>query len=96
MAITSFPIVPEVMTALVINSIIAFLTLLVVALRIMARIVVGSRLGWDDYLMVAALPQGLGILICQGLLAQAGFGRPLAVVSSNNDYIILVREPNAT
>lgn len=44
-----------------------FITVLVVALRFVARLVTGSKLGWDDYLILAAIPQIIGLLICEGL-----------------------------
>lgn len=64
---TPVPMLPLVQSRLVGNSFLVGLTLLVVALRILARLVTGSRLGWDDYLILAAVPQGIGILVCQGL-----------------------------
>lgn len=64
---TPVPILPVVESRLVGNAVLVAFTLLVVALRIVARLVTGSRLGWDDYLILAAVPQGIGILVCQGL-----------------------------
>lgn len=64
---TLLPILPTVESRLIGNSVLVLFTALVVALRIVARLVTGSRLGWDDYLILAAVPQGIGILICQGL-----------------------------
>lgn len=49
------------------NSILVGIMLLVVSLRIVARLVTGSRLGWDDYFILVAVPQAVGLLVCQGL-----------------------------
>jgi hypothetical protein len=62
-----FPVLPVVRTHLIINSVLAGLTVLVVALRLVARFLSGAGLWWDDYLILFALPQGLGMLIIQGL-----------------------------
>lgn len=69
MAITYTPLsVPPVVEGRLIgNSILITVTVLVVALRLVARLVTGSRIGWDDYLILAAVPQVIGLLICQGL-----------------------------
>lgn len=64
---TSLPIPSGVACRLIGNAITVFITVLVVALRFVARLVTGSKLGWDDYLILAALPQAIGLLICQGL-----------------------------
>lgn len=64
---TPVPILPVVEGRLVGNAVLVGFTLLVVALRIVARLVTGSKLGWDDYLILAAVPQGIGVLVCQGL-----------------------------
>lgn len=64
---TPVPMLPLVQSRLVGNSFLVAMTLLVVALRILTRLLTGSRLGWDDYLILAAVPQGIGILVCQGL-----------------------------
>lgn len=69
MAVTYTPlsIPPAVEGRLIGNSILVTITVLVVALRFVARLVTGSKLGWDDYLILAAVPQIIGLLICQGL-----------------------------
>lgn len=64
---TPLPIPSGVGSRLVGNSILIFITALVVALRCVARLVTGSKLGWDDYLILAAIPQVIGLLIIQGL-----------------------------
>lgn len=49
------------------NVVLVAITLFVVALRILTRLVTGSKLGWDDYFTLMCVPQGIGLLICQGL-----------------------------
>lgn len=66
-AFTPLPIPSDVAGRLVGNSILITITVLVVALRYVARLVTGSKLGWDDYLILAAVPQMIGLLIIQGL-----------------------------
>lgn len=63
---TLVPMPPGVESRLIGNTILVGITLLVVALRIVARLVTGSKLGWDDYLILVAAPQAVGLLICQG------------------------------
>jgi hypothetical protein len=67
-----FPVLPIVKVHLIINSVLAFLTVLVVALRLAARFISGAGLWWDDYLIIFALPQGLGMLVIQGLCKYTG------------------------
>lgn len=62
-----FPMFDIVRIHLIINSVLAFLTVCVVGLRLVARLTSGAKLWWDDYLILFALPQGLGMLIIQGL-----------------------------
>jgi len=62
-----FPVLPIVKAHFIVNSVLAFFTVLVVALRLAARFMSGAGLWWDDYLILFALPQGLGMLIIQGL-----------------------------
>lgn len=49
------PTLPLVRAHLVINCVLVFVAWSVVALRVMARKWSGAGLGWDDYLIVAAL-----------------------------------------
>ena len=62
-----FPVLPIVKVHLIINCVLAALTVLVVGLRLVARFMSGAGLWWDDYVILLALPQGLGMLIIQGL-----------------------------
>lgn len=67
MDFTYLPPLPAVQNRLIGNTILSALTILVVALRFLARLLTGSKLGWDDYLILAAVPQAIGMLVCQGL-----------------------------
>lgn len=49
------PTLPVVKAHLVVDCVLVFLTWVVVALRVMARRISGVGLGWDDYLILAAL-----------------------------------------
>lgn len=91
MQYTPFPIQAHVLTGLVISSIVVFFNLLIVGLRFTARLVAGSRLGWDDYLMLAALPQGIVMLVLLGFWAPSGFSYPWTEAQMNSTYIFTVR-----
>jgi len=62
-----FPVLPLVERQLIANCILVFLTLITAALRIWSRILSGAKLWWDDYLVLFALPQGIGMLVIQGM-----------------------------
>lgn len=49
------PTLPLVKAHLVVDCVLVFLTWVVVALRVAARKISGVGLGWDDYLILAAL-----------------------------------------
>ncbi|AEO60131.1 hypothetical protein MYCTH_2309013 [Thermothelomyces thermophilus ATCC 42464] len=83
-----FPMLPIVRVHLVINCVLAFLTVSVVGLRLVARFVTGAGLWWDDYLILFALPQGLGMLIIQGLWAPMGIGYPVTETLPNLETIL--------
>lgn len=65
--VVTFPVLPIVKTHLIINCVVVLLTLTVVGLRIASRIISGAWLGWDDWLILLSVPQGIGMLIIQGL-----------------------------
>lgn len=69
-----YPVLPIVKVHLIINSIVVFIAVLVVGLRIASRFLSGAKLWWDDYLILLALPQGIGMLVIQGLWAPMGVG----------------------
>ncbi|KUI64460.1 hypothetical protein VM1G_00653 [Cytospora mali] len=84
---TPLPVPPQVKAHLIVNTIVLFITVLVVGLRIVSRSVAGSKLGWDDYLTLLAVPQGVGMLILQGLWSTTGVGYGLSVASKNWPYL---------
>ena len=52
---------------LIINCVLVLLTLCVIGLRMFARFLSGAKLWWDDWLILSAMPQGIGMLIIQGI-----------------------------
>lgn len=64
---TNMAMLPEAKVYLIANSVLVFVTLLVVALRVVSRVLAGSKLGWDDYFTLLAVPQGIVMLVLQGL-----------------------------
>ncbi|KAK3376379.1 hypothetical protein B0T24DRAFT_618563 [Lasiosphaeria ovina] len=65
---------PIIKTHLIINAVVTFLAVLVVGLRVAARLSSGVGLWWDDYLILCSLPPGIGMLTIQGLWAPMGAG----------------------
>lgn len=63
----TIPVLPIVRNHLIINCVIVLLTLVVVSLRIASRIVSGAWLGRDDWLILLSVPQGIAMLVIQGL-----------------------------
>lgn len=68
------PTLPIVKAHLIVDCVLVFLTWLVVSLRVMARKISGVGLGWDDYLILAALvrtllslPLSLPLLLAQSI-----------------------------
>lgn len=64
---TNMAMLPEAKVYLIANSVLVLVTLLVVALRVVSRVLAGSKLGWDDYFTLLAVPQGIVMLVLQGL-----------------------------
>lgn len=60
-------------THLIINTCLVGLMLVVIGLRMFARFQSGAKLWWDDFLILAAVPQGIGMLIIQGLCKSTTF-----------------------
>ena len=78
-----FPVLPIVKVHLIINCVLAALTVLVVGLRIVTRFLSGAGLWWDDYVILLALPQGIGMLIIQGLCE---FSKPWEGIKTCSDF----------
>jgi hypothetical protein len=83
-----FPVLPIVKAHLIINSVLGLLTVLVVVLRLASRFVSGAGLWWDDYLIIISLPQGLGMLIIQGLWSPMGIGFDITETMPNLPIIL--------
>ncbi|KAL7918870.1 hypothetical protein ACQKWADRAFT_323457 [Trichoderma austrokoningii] len=79
----TFPIMPIVKNHLIVNCVFVFISLFIVGLRLFTRFSSGANLWWDDYLILFAVPQGIGMLVIQGLYAPMGVGRPLTETLPN-------------
>ncbi|CAN8102311.1 unnamed protein product [Discula destructiva] len=84
------PALPVVKAHLIVDCVLALLNWVAVALRIRARQISGVGLGWDDYLIIAALPQGVAMLAMQGMYTQLGVGYPLPEVQQNIFMILRI------
>ena len=63
----TLPVKSTVEIHLIVNCIIVFLTLVVVSLRMVSRFLTSAKLWWDDYLILFSMPQGIAMLVIQGL-----------------------------
>ncbi len=63
----SFPVLPIVKAHVIINSVLGLLAVVVVVVRFVARTRSGAGLWWDDYLILLALPQGIVMIIIEGI-----------------------------
>ncbi|KAG9254359.1 uncharacterized protein F5Z01DRAFT_622403 [Emericellopsis atlantica] len=70
------PILGYVRNHIIANSVIVFLVLVIVTLRVIGRSM-GPGLGWDDAFVLIATPLGVAMLVCQGLFAPVGNGYSL-------------------
>ncbi|KAI8170235.1 hypothetical protein K4K49_000179 [Colletotrichum sp. SAR 10_70] len=84
---TNMAMLPEAKVYLIANSVLVFVTLLVVALRVVSRVLAGSKLGWDDYFTLLAVPQGIVMLVLQGLWTAAGLGYQLSEIGDNWTFV---------
>jgi hypothetical protein len=66
-AVVDMPVLPIVRNHLIINCVLVLLTLAVVGLRLTSRHLSGVKLWWDDFLILAAVPLGIGMLVVEGL-----------------------------
>ncbi|KAI8258562.1 hypothetical protein K4K56_007023 [Colletotrichum sp. SAR 10_98] len=80
---TNMAMLPEAKVYLIANSVLVFVTLLVVALRVVSRVLAGSKLGWDDYFTLLAVPQGIVMLVLQGLC----LGYQLSEIGDNWTFV---------
>ncbi|KAK1639321.1 hypothetical protein BDP81DRAFT_312793 [Colletotrichum phormii] len=73
----SFPTLPIVKAHLLVNCVLVFFAVIVVALRFFACFSSGAKLWWDDLLILLAVPQGIEMLVIQGLWSPMGIGYPI-------------------
>ena len=69
-----FPVLPIVSAHLIINCLVTFLAVATVGLRVLTRHNSGAKLWWDDYLIMLAVPQGIGMLVIQGMCTFSQLG----------------------
>ncbi|KAL7796479.1 hypothetical protein V8C37DRAFT_346297 [Trichoderma ceciliae] len=79
----TFPTEPVVKIHLIINCVLVFIAIFIVGLRLFTRFLSGAKLWWDDYLILLSMPQGVGMLIIQGLYSPMGVGRPITETLPN-------------
>ncbi|KAK2772139.1 integral membrane protein [Colletotrichum kahawae] len=84
---TNMAMLPQAKVYLIANSVLVFVTLVVVALRVVSRVLAGSKLGWDDYFTLFAVPQGIVMLVLQGLWSAAGLGYQLSEIGDNWTFV---------
>ncbi|KAI1771177.1 hypothetical protein F4818DRAFT_445512 [Hypoxylon cercidicola] len=75
--------VPHMVNFMVANSIICFLALTVVGLRIYSRFTTKAGLGWDDGFILASMAAGLALLFVEGLLCTSGIGHQIQEVGDS-------------
>ncbi|EEA22573.1 hypothetical protein TMatcc_001421 [Talaromyces marneffei ATCC 18224] len=73
----TFPVKPIVKIHFIINCVLVLITLVVVGLRLVSRLITSAGLGWDDYLILIAVPEALGMFVIQGLCLPMGVGFPI-------------------
>ncbi|KAK0714226.1 hypothetical protein B0T21DRAFT_386954 [Apiosordaria backusii] len=83
-----FPVLDIVKTHLIINCVLGFITLVIIGLRMFARFLTGAGLWWDDYLILFAVPQGMAMVVIQGMWAPMGIGYPMAQAAPNIEHIL--------
>ncbi|KAI4597944.1 hypothetical protein KJ359_003751 [Pestalotiopsis sp. 9143b] len=87
LAVEEFPVLPVVKAHFIFNCVLTSLAICVVGLRVYSRLAYKTGLGWDDALILFA-PQGVGMLIIQGLWLPMGVGYPLTEVVVNIGVIL--------
>lgn len=84
---TPLPFTTTAEAHLIVNIILVAVTVVVVGLRVLSRILARSKLGVDDYLTILALPQGVAMLVLQGMLARSGLGYEYSAITGNWYFI---------
>lgn len=62
----SLPVLPIIKAHLIINCVLVAIALIVLGFRVSSRLRSGARLCCDDYFVLAAAPQVVGMLVIQG------------------------------
>ncbi|KAF7533426.1 hypothetical protein G7054_g7075 [Neopestalotiopsis clavispora] len=88
LAVEEFPVLPIVKAHFIFNCVLTSLAICVVGLRVYTRLAYKTGLGWDDALILISAPQGVGMLIIQGLWLPMGIGYPLTEVAVNIGVIL--------
>ncbi|KAI1079036.1 hypothetical protein F5B20DRAFT_581763 [Whalleya microplaca] len=83
-----FPVVPRMQGFLIAQSVVSFLGLVVVALRVYSRVTTKAGFGWDDGLIVISLVLGVALVVIQGLLCIDGMGYPMELVGDNEPLLL--------
>ncbi|KAI0377672.1 hypothetical protein F5Y04DRAFT_291719 [Hypomontagnella monticulosa] len=74
------PMVPEMISFLVTNSIICLCAVVLVGLRFYSRFSTAAGFGWDDGFTLASILVGVNLLSVLGLLSTSGIGHPIAEI----------------
>ncbi|KAI2630216.1 hypothetical protein GGS26DRAFT_598702 [Hypomontagnella submonticulosa] len=85
------PMVPEMISFLVTNSVVCFCAVVVVGLRFYSRYITKAGFGWDDGLTLASILVGINLLSVLGLLSVSGIGHPIAEIGDVAHLDILVK-----
>ncbi|KAH8201472.1 hypothetical protein TruAng_004396 [Truncatella angustata] len=92
LAVVEFPVLSIVKAHFIVNCILASLAVCAVALRVYIRLAFKTGLGWDDVLILISAPQGVGMLVIQGLCSflglPMGIGYPLTETVANIGVIL--------
>ncbi|KAI9155536.1 integral membrane protein [Paramyrothecium foliicola] len=68
------PTLPIVQAHFIVVCVVVAIALIAVGLRVMIRITRHANFWWDDWLCFAAVPQGIAMLVIQGLYTKLGVG----------------------
>ncbi|KAI1074908.1 hypothetical protein F5B20DRAFT_418294 [Whalleya microplaca] len=79
----TYPTLPYVRAQLIGACVVAGLALVLVGLRIFSRLYTKVKLWWDDWLALISVPQGIALLVLQGMFAILGNGYNILDVLTN-------------
>ncbi|KAI0013448.1 hypothetical protein F4779DRAFT_395108 [Xylariaceae sp. FL0662B] len=78
-----FPMLPSMQAYAALNSLLAAAAVISVVLRVVGRKLTKAGLGYDDAMIMAALPQGIAMLAMQIVFSKIGIGYPIKEVYAN-------------